>query len=333
MLALKLRVEKKSNGIEQYQKEVSALKLQLSAAQRDLESLKQAELTLSQIKSSEERNLREIELIQSKLLKSTSDHKQLSNDYEKLKFELQQAQKVRDEYSSMIAELNTKLQRLEQDYRSIELEKENQPPSRQMMEEFTHIKLKLNEQNAALRKEKFENKKLTEELGLIKERIMNGSLMSSDLTPKRRSLAIGERVNGSVDALNKEINDLKCRLQQEQSNYQRAENYAIELQKKLNKVQSSRGLNSSTDYEKKFKESQGRVAHLERQIEGFISNESTSNESSPSNGRTVSRSESLGGQLAFRGVNPDFIQIYQDINKTLKSTRDELGTSKSEIYA
>lgn len=331
VLALKLRVEKKSNEIEQYQKEVSALKLQLSAAQRDLESLKQAELTLSQIKSNEERNLKEIELIQSKLSKSASDHKQLSNDYEKLKFELQQAQKVRDEYSSMIAELNTKLQRLEQDYKSIELEKENQPPSRQMMEEFTHIKLKLNEQNAALRKEKFENKKLTEELGLIKERIMNGSLMSSDLTPKRRSLAIGERVNGSVDALNKEINDLKCRLQQEQSNYQRAENYAIELQKKLNKVQSSRGLNSSTDYEKKFKESQGRVAHLERQIEGFISNESTSNESSPSNGRTVSRSESLGGQLAFRGVNPDFIQIYQDINKTLKSTREELGTSKSEI--
>lgn len=331
VLALKSRVEKKSNEIEQYQKEVNSLKTQLSKAQRDLESLKLVELKLSQIKVNEERNLKEIELMQSNLSKSTSDHKQLSDEYAKLKLELQQTQKARDEYSSMITDLNAKLQRLEQDYKSIELEKENQPPSRQMMEEFTHIKLKLNEQNAALRKEKFENKKLTEELGLIKERIMNGSLMSSDLTPKRRSLAIGERVNGSVDALNKEINDLKLRLQQEQSNYQRAENYAIELQKKLNKVQSSRGLNSSTDYEKKFKESQGRVARLEKQIEGFISNEPTSNESSPSNGRTVSRSESMGGQLAFRGVNPEFVQIYQDINKTLKSTREELGTSKSEI--
>ncbi|KAG5418597.1 MYO1 [Candida metapsilosis] len=329
--ALKLRVEKKSSEIDEYQKEISTLKSQLSSAQRDLESSKRAELALSQIKSKEERNLREIELMESKLSRSTADHKQLSDNYEKVKFELQQAQKARDEYSSMVTELNGKLQRLEQDYKSIESEKENQPPSRQMMEEFTHIKLKLNEQNAALRKEKFENKKLTEELGLIKERIMSGSLTSSDLTPKRRSLAIGERVAGNLDSLNKEISDLKFRLQQEQSNYQRAESYAIELQKKLNKVQSSRGLNSSIDYEKKFKDSQGRVSHLEKQIEGIISNESMSNESSPMNGRTVSRSESVGGQLAFRGVNPEFISMYQDISKTLRSTRDELGSSKSEI--
>ncbi|KAI5957802.1 MYO1 [Candida theae] len=328
---LKSRVESKSSEIDRLQKEVDSLKLQLSTTKRDLESSKQTEMTLSQIKSKEESSLREIEMMQSKLSESTTNHKQLSNDYEELKFELQKAQKARDEYSSMVSEMNGKLQRLEQDYKSIESEKENQPPNRQIMEEFTHMKLKLNEQNAALRKEKFENKKLIEELGLIKERIMNGSLTSSDITPKRRSLAIGERVTGSVEALNKEINNLKFRLQQEQSNYQRAENYAIELQKKLNKVQSSRGLNSSTDYEKKFKDSQGRVAHLEKQIEGIISNDSTSAESSPSNDWTVSRSESFGGQLAFKGVSADFIQMYQDINKTLRSTRDELGTSKAEI--
>ena len=87
---------------------------------------------------------------------------------------------------------------------------------------------------------------------MLKERIMNGSLTSMDLTPKRRSLAIGDKsmITNTVDSFNKEIENLKFQLQQEQGNFQRAENYAIELQKKLNKLLTTRGLNTNTDYEK-----------------------------------------------------------------------------------
>ena len=97
--------------------------------------------------------------------------------------------------------MTSQINQINQDIKQKELEKENQPPDPQIMEEYTHMKIKLNEQSATLRKEKFENKKLTEELQLIKERIMSGSLTSMDLTPKRRSLAIGERsiITSNVD--------------------------------------------------------------------------------------------------------------------------------------
>lgn len=212
------------------------------------------------------------------------------------------------------------------------------------MEEFTHMKLKVNEQTASLRKEKFENKKLLEELQMLKERIMNGSLTSMDLTPKRRSLAIGDKsmITNTVDSFNKEIENLKFQLQQEQGNFQRAENYAIELQKKLNKLLTTRGLNTNTDYEKKYNDSQKRITQLETKIGRLLANsggdyedhhlddndddwESRSSNGGSGGGSTSSsarnslvKSESITAFHNMRGVSQDYIQIYQDITKTLK---------------
>ena len=196
------------------------------------------------------------------------EYSSIEADYNRLQTELKQMKQTNTEYSTRITELSTKLNQVTEEAKSKEIEKENQPPNPQFMEEFTHMKLKVNEQTASLRKEKFENKKLLEELQMLKERIMNGSLTSMDLTPKRRSLAIGDKsmITNTVDSFNKEIENLKFQLQQEQGNFQRAENYAIELQKKLNKLLTTRGLNTNTDYEKKYNDSQKRITQLETKI-------------------------------------------------------------------
>ncbi|EDK45566.1 hypothetical protein LELG_03745 [Lodderomyces elongisporus NRRL YB-4239] len=335
--ALKVKVEKKGNEIEQQKVEISNLRSELNKVQHKLNEHEDQSVELNKLKLREMQNFGDLQESKKRLSQITSDHSKLAQDHQRLQIEYEESKKAKEEYSKMVFSLNLKLSELEQDLKNHELEKENQDPNPQMMQEFANMKLKMNEQSALLRLEKFENRKLSEELQLLKTRIINGSLTGSDLTPKRKSLAIGERVNGSVDALNKEINDLKISLQQEQANFQRAENYAIELQKKLNKLQSTRGINSSFDYESKLKESQNRICDLENKLEGLVSYDSnsiddTNNTSTNSAGmpRAVSRSESLNG-LAFRGVNQDFIQIYQDMNKTLKSTREELSTSKSEI--
>ncbi|KAI5964177.1 uncharacterized protein KGF55_002119 [Candida pseudojiufengensis] len=334
---LKAKVDTKTNEINQYKKEIKELKSQLISTEAQLQKYKEKEFEISEIKSNETKHLKELETLQNKYSQIISDHNQLNNEFTKIKSELERSQKAKNEYTSTITKLNNQISDLQEAYRNIESEKENLQPNPQFMDEYTHMKLKLNEQNALLRKEKFENKKLIEELQLIKERVMNGSLLSNDITPKRRSLAIGERINSNINTLNKEINDLKLKLQQEQANYQRAENYAIELQKKLNKLESSRGLNNSSagnlDYEKKIKDYQNRINQLENKIEGLISIDSLSESSSSSSPNTsLTRSESLGGNsLSFRGVNQDFIQIYQDMNKTLRSTRNELSNCKSEI--
>ena len=68
-----------------------------------------------------------------------------------------------------------------------------------------------------------------------------------DLTPKRRSLAIGDKsmITNTVDSFNKEIENLKFQLQQEQGNFN-VQRICIELQKKLNKLLTTRGLNTNT---------------------------------------------------------------------------------------
>lgn len=146
----------------------------------------------------------------------------------------------------------------------------------------------------------------------------------------RRSLAMGDdmRLSQMSDSrFAQEVKDLKLRLKQEEANALRAENYAIELQKKLNRFQATRGLNTFTDYECKFKESQSRVEELERKIVSIISE---SLDCSPDVIRqALSRSNSLGSISPVNSL--DFAKIYNDINTTLKSTRDELTKSKSEI--
>lgn len=194
--------------------------------------------------------------------------------------------------------------------------------------------MKLNEQSASLRKEKFENQKLSEELKQLKDR-MSQSISGNDTpyrrlqnTPNhRRSLALGEE-SSSVNT-NNEIESLKLRLQQEEGNVQRAENYAIDLQKKLNVLQATRGIPSASglNFEKKYKEAQERITELENKFQELFLLED-----SP---KRLAKSESFGRSSlinkTLNSANQDFVKIYQDITKTLKVTRDELNSSKSEI--
>lgn len=204
-----------------------------------------------------------------------------------------------------------------------EQEKENYPPDPSFVEDFANIKLKLNEQNAALRKEKFENKKMHEELTLLKERAASNGTSFRSSENNRRSINLT-----TPSILNAEVDNLRKKLQIEEANAQRAENYAIELQKKLNKVQATRGVNSFTDYEKKYRESQARITELENRFEDFFLNDSTASKSLL-HSESFSRNSIIQKTLA--GANNDFVVIYQDISRTLRTTRDELGAAKSEI--
>lgn len=358
---LKGKVEKKSQEIDQYKSEIKNLKTELASSNSKITQLDKSTKELAVLKSKESKYIEEMESTKQQLSKKIEEYSSIETDYNRLQIELKQMKQTNTEYGTRIAELNSQLSQVTEEAKSKEIEKENQPPNPQFMEEFTHMKLKVNEQTASLRKEKFENKKLLEELQMLKERIMNGSLTSMDLTPKRRSLAIGDKsmITNTVDSFNKEIENLKFQLQQEQGNFQRAENYAIELQKKLNKLLTTRGLNTNTDYEKKFYESQKRITQLESKIGKLLANSGGDYDDTDIDGNdddwelrsstgvggggggggstsssarnSLVKSESITAFHNMRGVSQDYIQIYQDITKTLKSTREELNASKTEI--
>lgn len=295
----------------------------LSDLNKNFEEMEQLKISLRErerlIKVKDE----ELLSLKKEIKQSVLENDKLKNDFKKFKANSELTEMKISEYSEKIVSLKNSLETLEREAKEKDLEKENVPPNSSLMDDFANIKLKLNESTASLRKERFENRKLTEEVGMLKTRL-NSERTKNSVHPNRRSLAIGEDISLKSDIINEEIESLKIKLQQEEANSQRAEKYAIELQKKVNKLQSTRGLASSIDYEKKYKESQLRIAELEKKFEDFISGDQTPRQLSKSDSFTRSAWSLSNG-------NQDFVSIYQDITKTLKTTRDELSISKSEI--
>ncbi|CAK9435340.1 uncharacterized protein LODBEIA_P56950 [Lodderomyces beijingensis] len=270
----KLTVELKgaTQALDRVKKEHEAatgsLKRLAETEKQQKQKLAEAREKLTLSKSKLEKKSMENERLHSALGEMEAQLARLKSDYANLQ----------EKHVTTNASLASKISQLETERST---EKENQPPDPQLMQEYAHIKLKMNEQSASLRKEKFENSKLREELLAVKQR----ALRSSELTPKRRSLALGQPRGGNVEALREEISNLQMRLEQEQSNAQRAESYAIDLQKQLNKTQTA-----------------PIVVEPPRET-----------------------------PTAFHGISPDFIQIYHDINKSLKASREELHTAKAEV--
>lgn len=320
------QMESKSNEIKKSQ--VSSTKLLSEAEQlrQQVTQLKSLEKEIKENKKQEQLYLTEIETLTQTISLTNEENRAIVESFDKLKVEHELIRKSNLEYSSRIFNLNKTIEELQS--MSGEYEKENFPPSDpNFVDDFAHIKYKLNEQNAALRKEKFENKKLQEELSLVKERNSNGTSTNSSFA-SRRSVA-DFSLSGGVDSLSREIENLKQKLQQEEANSQRAETYAIQLQKKLNKVQSTRGVNSFNDYEKKYREAQIRIAELEKRFEEFFLSENGSMAKSLPRSESSFRNSMVQSTLA--GANLDFVTIYQDITRTLKSTREELSGTKTEI--
>lgn len=299
----------------------------------EIERLSSLKNDVSDLKAKESNQLKQIETLTKQLAKSNK----VNDDY------LSKISNLKDEYSSKIIDLNDKINQLEADNKNYEREKENQPPPFQqsMMNDYSNLKLKLNEVTANLRTEKFENKKLVEEISILRSKVHVSPYSSPN--KNRRSIAMGENPNSEGNnLLMKQIEDLKLKLEQEESNSLRAENYAIELQKKLNKLQNTRGTNSSIDFEKRYKESQLRVSELENKFGKLFESSSPNNSYSSHDSNDISpslnpltKSESFGRSSiinkSLESANQDFVKIYHDITKTLKATREELTTSKSEI--
>lgn len=259
------------------------------------------------------------------------EHRQTVRSLENMKHECQYLQKAKDDYSEQVMKLKVENQSLENKLQ----DKENLPPATPaydpaLVGEYAAMKTKFNEQSAVLRNEKFENQKLTEEIELLREKVRDTFESPLKRSTARRSLQVDDsmRVSQMSDIrYAEEIKGLRIRLQQEEANVVRAENYAIELQKKLNKFQAKRGLDISNDEAEKLKASQARVEQLELKLNAFLCG---SQENSPDPSKlSMSRSSSYGTMGNVGG--PEFAKIYSDMNQTLKTTREELKKSKSEI--
>ncbi|CUM68274.1 uncharacterized protein PRCAT00005996001 [Priceomyces carsonii] len=273
---------------------------------------------LNDILKEESKKSNELSSLKEKWVTISKENSTLSRSLEELKVQLQVAIASKTKYSEEIVSLRNRLQELEEKEsekgRNVN-GKENVPPDSQFLEDYSSMKIKMNEQNAILRKERFENKKLNEEISLLKERISNHT---EELLLQRNQVDKKPPRTSELEETKNEIETLKKSLQQEETNVQRAENYAIELQKKLNKLQSAK----PDDLSKR-----NNVSSSSNQEESIFDTRRITE-----NDRSISYTDSLSKSLLLRANNNlDFLAIYQDVTKTLKFTRDELSSSKSEI--
>lgn len=315
---LKDVLDQKSKEIARNRKEYNMSISEVNMLNSRLENFDKVKKELELLRSKESEHLNRISALESELSRLKFENEEYIKEIEGLKAEVETNAKVKTEYQDRIITLKGRLTDLEELKKNITNNKENYPPDRSLVDEFASMKLKLNEQSAALRKERFENRKTTEELNILKDRIAKGSIQ--EFSPRKSDYISNKSSDSKI--LTQEIESLKTRLKQEEANSQRAESYAIQLQKKFNQLQSTRGLSGSTDYEKKYKESQTRIAELESRFEQLMNGEI------PNNSSSFSRSVLSPG---LQNASHDFITVYQDITKTLKTTREELNISKAEI--
>lgn len=324
------KLVKAEKETELFKSSKKQLEEQAEKLKREILTMESREMELKGLLEKQTSNVAETQELKKEVRRIETERDKTLESLNILKIEFGAVDSSKNEYSKIIVELKSRVEDLESKLKFKEREKENFPPLDQSFKnEYSNMKLKFNEQSAQLRQEKFENKKLCEELNILRSR-RSPEKLNNLASSNRRSLAIGEDLylKSNLQILNKEIESLKFKLEQEESNAQRAENYAVQLQKKLNKLQATRGLETSVDYEAKFRESQNKISELEQKFGDYLKQgETTLNLDA-----RLSKSESLDtiSHLAL-GKNQDFVRIYQDITATLKTTRGELATAKSEI--
>lgn len=317
VLELKQKLDTKAREVIDVQQRCDSALSETNRLKYRLVKIDEKKQQFESLQAKESAHLNEMSDLKKDLTRINRENEIHLNDIRHLKADLEANNSAKADYQDRIITLKNRIIELEGVKTAKDMDKENHTPDESVMEEFANMKLKLNEQSASLRKEKFESRKLTEELTMLKERVANGSVQV--FSPRKSE--IGSQL-GNNKILTEEIEQLKQRLQQEEANSQRAENYAVQLQKKFNQLQSTRGLTSFTDFEKKYKDSQLRVAELESKFEQFIHAETTSDIES------LSRSAIARGLL---NASQDFTAVYQDISRTLKTTREELNAAKTEI--
>ena len=314
--------------LDENKKKVSSFFTREKDLENIINNLQLRELGIKEQLIEKNKKLEDLERIRQNFYDLSEEHKSLASSFEALNLNHEVVVKAKSSLSNELVVLNNKIKELEKATQEREVEKENRSPQATYVEDYANMKHRLNEQSAFLRKEKLENRKLYEELSQVKNKNFKNS-SASETAFKRKSLALGEEsqtLKSSVDCLKDEITSLKSKMEQEQTNSQRAENYAIELQKKLNNLQATRGLQNHTDFEQKYKDSQSKVEEMERHYQELINRESPQVPVTP-----LARSDSFWKSSNSSGFSRDFAKIYQDLTQTLRVTRDELSGSKSEI--
>lgn len=329
--SLQRQLDEKKTELEEQTTLNNDQRKQILKLEELLEESKNLQALLNKERESHEAVSNDLLNVRETLSAHLQEHRDTLRNLENMKHECQYLQKAKDDFSEQVMKLKVENQSLESKLQ----DKENLPPSTPLYDpalvgEYASMKTKFNEQSAVLRNEKFENQKLSEEIEMLREKVRDTFESPLKRSTARRSLQVDDsmRVSQMSDIrFAEEIKSLKIRLQQEEANVVRAENYAIELQKKLNKFQAKRGVNSSNDEAEKFKASQARVELLELKLNAFLCG---SQENSPDPSKlSMSRSSSYGAMGSVNGT--EFAKIYSDMNQTLKSTREELTKSKSEI--
>lgn len=332
MKALESELDEKKKEWQDHKTRNLELEKQLLSVQSELERTRSLENDFEAEKRKTVGLAREIQDHRDKATKEQKKTSKLAAELASMRNEFDLMQKSKSAHQDEILLLRKQVQ----DLQSKLQDKENVPPAGKpdlnLLDEFAQIKLKLNELHAVIRKEKFENQKLSEEVAMLRKKVDSSFELPLKRSEMRRSLALGDELRLSQmndSRTQEELKNLRIRLKQEEANVTRAENYAIELQKKVNKLQMSRGLNGLTDYEEKLRELQRRVTELERQVGDAIG---ASSSLSPANSETrlLTPSNSFGTISSLTNLG-DFAKIYKDITQTLRATRSELATLKKEI--
>lgn len=343
--ALEIRLRILDEQVKSYQQQVEEVTAQLEEQMQRIngQSAKIEELTkalhensqlqkqLTKEKEASAVHLADLKTSQESLNAHLQEHKQTVRNLENLKHECQHLQRSKDAFSDQVIKLKVEKQKLESKLQ----DKENVPPATPaydpaLVGEYAAMKTKFNEQSAILRSEKFENQKLIEENEMLREKVRGTFESPLKRSTARRSLEVDDSMRVSQTSeirLSEEVKNLRIRLQQEEASVLRAENYAVDLQKKLNKFQATRSIDASDDDAEKLKMSQSRIVELEKRLSTLLCGPQENITDSSKVG--MSPSSSLGAIAS--GSGPEFAKIYSDMNQTLKTTREELNKAKSEI--
>lgn len=325
------QLQEKNSDLQEYIQLNNDQKNRIKELEDMVKSNENLQQLLKQERDSSAAFLEELKIAKEKLSNHLQDHKELVRSLEKMKHECLYLQKTKDDFSDQVMKLKVQNQSLESKLQ----DKENVPPETPpydpaLVTEYANMKTKFNEQSAMLRNEKFENQKLAEEVQMLRDKVHDSFESPLKRSSARRSLQVDDSTRASQ--MNEvryaeEIKALKIRLHQEEANVTRAENYAIVLQKKLNKFQSTRSVLSSNDEAESYRASQARVEELELKLNALVNE---AQESSPNLSKlSMPRSNSFGSLGHVNGT--EFAKIYSDMNQTLRTTREELAKSKSEI--
>lgn len=208
---LKNEINNKTVELENIEKELLKLNHNNKQVKEYFNKLLKLKKDLKEKKDIDTKYLEEIESFKLTLKNAYNENKITFNKFEKLKVEYENFINLKSEYSFKISLLSKKIMEFETMLINNDLNKENINITNESYPDLVKLKFKLNEQS-----EKFHNNDFF--------------FLHSNINQKEQC-----KKESEITKLKNDIENYKILLRNEKSNSQKAENYAVQLQKELNK--------------------------------------------------------------------------------------------------